>query len=99
MSNGFRRTSDGLSAESIGNGRVRRKSVGIRWTSSGSVKYCSSTSILEENLNHVKMECHLMGQSSIYLIIETITILVNRIVVLVKVAVGDRVVPKPTTPG
>jgi hypothetical protein len=36
----------------------------------------------------------------IYLIIiETITILVDWIVVLVKVAVGDRVVPKPTTPG
>ena len=40
MSNGLRRTSDRLSAESVGNGRVRRKSVGVHWTSSGSVKYC-----------------------------------------------------------
>ena len=39
MSNRLRQTSDRLSAESIRNGRVRRKSIGIRWTSSGSVKY------------------------------------------------------------
>ena len=32
--------SDGLSAESVRNGRVWRKSVRVRWTSSGSVKYC-----------------------------------------------------------
>ena len=43
MSNGLWWTSDGLSAESIGNGRVWRKSDGICWTSSGSVKYCSTS--------------------------------------------------------
>ena len=40
MSNRLRWTSDRLSAGSIGNGRVRRKSDRVHWTSSGSVKYC-----------------------------------------------------------
>ena len=47
MSNGLRQTSDGLSTESIGNGRVQRKSVGVHWTSSGNVKYCHMESVGE----------------------------------------------------
>ena len=51
--------------------------------------------------SHVEMECitAVSWVRDICLIIETISILVDRIVILVKIAVGDQVVPKPTTPG
>ena len=39
MSNRLWWTSDGLSAGSIGNGRVQQKSVRVCWTNTGSVKY------------------------------------------------------------
>ena len=56
MSNGLRRTSDRLSAESIGNGRVWQKSVGIHWTSSGSIKYWKVTMKYPRDKNEISIE-------------------------------------------
>ena len=49
-------TSDGLSAEFIGNGRVRRKYIRVRWASSGSVKYCLFPLLVLLMLIHFKVD-------------------------------------------
>ena len=57
MSNRLQWTSDGLSTESIGNGRVRRKSVRVRWTSSGSVKYWNLPSTARICAMDIALKC------------------------------------------